>query len=379
MEDPRSAALQPPKKLAEPTPTMIPIGTHSLNASISGPVVSSPSDPSASTAAANPLVVIIPGAGDVASSYVAVERLLRPWTRTLLYDRSGLGRSEKDPILDPLDPGQGRQLHPDKNSDPDPDPPTQPGSSPNPNPNPNPNPHNTTTASVKAAGELHLLLQKLGLHTNPLILVAHSYGGIVAREFLHLFPDAVAGMVLCDAATERASDFFTVPDLNIAAVLGDLNYARVTGLRGDTVLSDDEWRARAKDIFAGAEAARAEAASFVEVCETLRDKQQIRNRALRERPLSVIRANCPRDYERIYEEGVRAGNGTAEQRAAFRALLDRWGGIDCELQEEQLGLSSTTRFVRLQDCGHNVHLVRPDVIVEEVKWVRDIILGAGSI
>ncbi|OJJ59237.1 hypothetical protein ASPSYDRAFT_58368 [Aspergillus sydowii CBS 593.65] len=335
---------------------MIAIGTHSLSASISGPVLSSISDPSTSDP-----IVIIPGAGDVASSYVAVERLLRPWTRTLLYDRSGLGRSEKDPDL----------------VNPDPVPPTQPGS----NPESNSHPKYTTAParSVKAARELHLLLQKLGLNRNPLILVAHSYGAIVAREFLHLYPDAVAGMVLCDAATERMSDFFTVPDSNISSVFGDLNYARVTGLRGDTVLSDDEWRARARDIFAGSKGAQAEAASFVEVCEKLREKQQLRNRALGDKPLSVIRANSPRDYERIYEKGVQAGNGTGEQRAAFRALLDRWEGIDCELQEEQLGLSSTTRFVRLQDCGHNVHLVRPDVIVEEVRWVRDMGLGAGSI
>lgn len=386
MEQPRAAAVPPPNQpagVAEPAPTMIAIGTHSLSASISGPVLSSISDPSTSdpsaatavvsspvpssipdptaAAAAIPLVVIIPGAGDVASSYVAVERLLRPWTRTLLYDRSGLGRSEKDPDL----------------VNPDPVPPTQPGS----NPESNSHPKYTTAParSVKAARELHLLLQKLGLNRNPLILVAHSYGAIVAREFLHLYPDAVAGMVLCDAATERMSDFFTVPDSNISSVFGDLNYARVTGLRGDTVLSDDEWRARARDIFAGSKGAQAEAASFVEVCEKLREKQQLRNRALGDKPLSVIRANSPRDYERIYEKGVQAGNGTGEQRAAFRALLDRWEGIDCELQEEQLGLSSTTRFVRLQDCGHNVHLVRPDVIVEEVRWVRDMGLGAGSI
>lgn len=344
---------------------LVPIGTHSLSAFISGPIRSSTSDPNA-VPAADPLVVIIPGAGDVAASYVAVERLLRPWTRTLLYDRSGLGRSEKDPSG--VKPGVVGHLN--KHPDPDPDPPTQPGS------NPNPDPH-STSASVKAARELHLLLHNLELHNDPLVLVAHSYGGIVAREFLHLYPASVTGLVLCDAATERASAFFTVPDLNIAAVLGDLNYARVTGLRSDTVLSDDEWRARARDIYAGAEAARAEPSSFVRVCETLGEKQQIRNRALGSRPLSVIRANSPRDYERIYQAGVKAGNGTGEQRAAFRGLLDLWDGIDRELQEEQLSLSSTTRFVRLEDCGHNVHLVRPDVIVEEIRWVREMVIGTG--
>lgn len=349
---------------------LVPIGTHSLSAFISGPIRSSISDPSAA-APADPLVVIIPGAGDVAASYVAVERLLRPWTRTLLYDRSGLGRSEKDPSL-----GNSALVgHLNKHPDPDldPDPPTQPGS----NPDPNPNPHSTPAASVKAARELHLLLRKLDLHNDPLVLVAHSYGGIVAREFLHLYPASVAGLVLCDAATERASAFFSVPDLNIASVLGDLNYARVTGLRSDTVLKDDEWRARARDIYAGAEAAKAETDSFVAVCETLADKQQLRNRSLGNKPLAVIRANSPRDYERIYQAGVQAGNGTGEQRAAFRGLLDRWDGIDRELQEEQLSLSSTTRFVRLEDCGHNVHLVRPDVIVEEIRWVRDMVIGTG--
>ncbi|KAL3469339.1 Alpha/Beta hydrolase protein [Aspergillus californicus] len=298
---------------------MISIGTHSLSTSVTGPDHPSP-------------VVIIAGAGDVASSYVALERLLRPWTTTVLYDRSGLGRSEKRPAHSDTEP-------------------QRPG-------------------AVTAAEELHALLTASRIQ-RPVLLVGHSYGGVVAREFLHLFPDEVGGMVLCDAATERASEFFRVPDENVAAVLGGLNYARVTGLRGDTVLSAEEWRVRAKEIFAGGEAAEAEAASFREVCETLRVKEQYRRGALGEKPLSVIRANSPRDYERIYEAGVEAGNGSEGQRRAFRELLDRWEGIDRELQEEQLLLSSTTHFVRLQDCGHNVHLVRPDVIAEEIRWVRD--------
>ncbi|KAL4866951.1 hypothetical protein BDV12DRAFT_128423 [Aspergillus spectabilis] len=317
----------PPPSAAPPTSStttngpntnssLIPIGTHGLFVSLSGPALSPESD--------DPLVVVIPGAGDVASSYVAVERLLRPFTRTLLYDRSGLGRSEKGP------------------------------SCPN---------------AVRAAEELRALLSALAI-TGPLLLCAHSYGGIVAREFLHLYPDRVAGMVLCDASTERANEFFNIPDPNVQAVMADLKFAVVTGLRGDTVLSDQEWRVRAKDIYAGVETAQAEAAAFVEVCQNLKAKEQIQNCALGDRPLSVIRANTPRDYERIYEAGVRAGNGTAEQRRAFRELLDRWEGVDQMMQEEQLGLSATTRFVRLQDCGHNVHLVRPDVIVEEIGWAR---------
>ncbi|KAL2812549.1 Alpha/Beta hydrolase protein [Aspergillus cavernicola] len=300
---------------------MIPIGTHSLSISITGPV-----RPPNTEADTDPLVVIIPGAGDVAASYVAVERLLRPFTRTLLYDRSGLGKSEKGPER--------------------------------------PN-------AVRAAKELYTLLQACRLNSSRLLLVGHSYGGIVAREFLHLHPGIVGGMVLVDAATERTSEFFSVPDSNIAAVMGELNYATVTGLRGDSVLSAEEWRSRAKEIYAGQEAARGEASVFVEVCETLKQKAQVQGQALGEKPLSVIRANSARDYERIYARGVEAGNGDEAQRGAFRELLDRWEGIDRELQEELLGLSSTTHFVRIVDCGHNVHLVRPDVIVEEVRWVRD--------
>jgi hypothetical protein len=184
-------------------------------------------------------------------------------------------------------------------------------------------------------------------------------------------------MVLVDASTERASEYFKVPDENIIAVMGDLSYARATGLRSQTVLSDEEWRVRAKEIIASSRATAAEAASFYEVCETLKRKEQFRRQALGNRPLSVVRANTASDYRAVYERGVAAENGTEEQRAAFRRLLDQWECIDKELQEEQLQLSSNTHFLRLGECGHHVHLVRPDIIAQEVRWVRDRI-KAGS-
>ncbi|KAJ5097164.1 hypothetical protein N7456_007885 [Penicillium angulare] len=302
---------------------MVQIGTHRLYASVSGPPRTPP----------DPLIVILNGAGDVASSYTALSRLVAPSTRILLYDRSGLGRSDPDPAPD-LDP------------------------------NPKGSPATT------AAKELHSLLCRTHL-LPPLVLVAHSYGGIIAREYLHLYPSEVAGIVLADSSTERQSDCLQLPlpTASISAVQGDLKFAQVTGLRAETVLSRDEWRVRAIDIARGAEVAQVEANALVVVCNTLARKRQLESQAMGSRPLSVIRCNGVRDYERIYHAGVEVGNGTVEQQEEFRALLARWKRFDGDLHEEQLRLSSNSHFVHLPDCGHNIHILRPDVVAEEIDWV----------
>ncbi|KAI1905968.1 hypothetical protein LOZ12_006417 [Ophidiomyces ophidiicola] len=305
--------------------SMVSIGTHKLFISVTGP----------SRTPLDPIVVVLAGAGDVASSYVVVERLVCSFARILLYDRSGLGRSEGGP--------------------------------------------NQYTASI-AASELHMLLTQAQI-SPPLLLVGHSYGAIVAREYLHLYPDNVAGMVLFEAATERQSDFFRIPDPDISGVMGNLNYAQVTGLKTDSKLSREEWRTRVADISRGAAAWQAEASSFVEVCKALRGKEQYKRKALGAKPLSVIRANSSRDYQRIYEKGIEAGNGTEEQREAFRQMLNKWEDVDREMKEEQLLLSFNSRLVHIPDCGHHVHLVRPDILVQEIRWVKDQISGEpeGSI
>ncbi|KAJ5247533.1 hypothetical protein N7468_002516 [Penicillium chermesinum] len=298
--------------------SMISIGTHRLFVSVSGPPLNT----------SDPLIVILAGAGDVASSYIALTQVVATKARILIYDRSGLGRSETGP------------------------------------------PSLSCSPAVTAAGDLHSLLQSMKL-SPPLILVAHSYGAIVAREYLHLHADAVAGMVLADGSTERQSDYFQIPDPNLVAVLGDLRFAQVTGLRAQAKLSRDEWRTRAIDIARGAAAAAAEANALVVVCDTLRSKRQLERRALGVKPLSVIRCNSPGDYERIYSRGVEVGNGSDLQRKALRELLDRWPTIDRDLQESQLGLSMTTHLVHVPDCGHNVHLIRPDVVAREIGWVLE--------
>src|SRR5579862_6764057 len=49
--------------------------------------------------------------------------------------------------------------------------------------------------------ELHDALNKLGEH-RPLILVGHSFGGGVVRNYAAVYPSEVAGMVLVDTVQE---------------------------------------------------------------------------------------------------------------------------------------------------------------------------------
>jgi pimeloyl-ACP methyl ester carboxylesterase len=51
------------------------------------------------------------------------------------------------------------------------------------------------------AQELHILLRMIHVGP-PYVLVGHSYGGMITREFAALYPGQVAGMVLLDASSE---------------------------------------------------------------------------------------------------------------------------------------------------------------------------------
>lgn len=48
-------------------------------------------------------------------------------------------------------------------------------------------------------------------------------------------------------------------------------------------------------------------------------------------------------------------------------MLGAKGKADQSLKREQLRLSMNSRLRNVPDCGHNVHLARPDVVAEEVR------------
>ncbi|TVY33758.1 hypothetical protein LOCC1_G008677 [Lachnellula occidentalis] len=304
---------------------LLSIGTHSLFLSASGPA----------RARGAPIVLLLPGSGSTIAEWVAVRRLVIPFARWVEYDRSGLGRSESDSPVSRADA------------------------------------NTNAISAVSVACELDVLLKKAGV-APPYLLVCHSWGGLTARELLHLGPRDVVGMVFVDANTEKSFDGGNWPLPYISAVIGDLDWNEATGLTATQKLAREEWQVVLQmqqdprhHLTEAAESRGYKASQIV-----LAAKKQFESQVLGDRPISVIRGNAPGDLQRMYDAGVAAGNGTEEDRRLFREYLELADRKDHLWQEELLRLSRFGRFVR-SSSGHNVHMVEPELVAEEIKWVWD--------
>ncbi len=108
----------------------------------------------------SPVVIFITGAGADLKNFNAVQTEIAKLTRTLSYDRAGVGLSEE------LD---------------------------------------TERSVDHFAVELNEILEKENIEP-PYLVVSHSLGGFIARWFVHAYPDKVVGMVLIDPAYEGFMD-----------------------------------------------------------------------------------------------------------------------------------------------------------------------------
>ena len=104
-----------------------------------------------------PTVVFITGMNCGLQFFDSVQREVSKLTRTLSYDRSGLGKTD---ILD------------------------------------------TTRTIDQMTEELNRILLSENFK-EPYILVGHSYGGAVARYFVHKYPEKTAGIVFVDCANDE--------------------------------------------------------------------------------------------------------------------------------------------------------------------------------
>lgn len=306
-----------------PASRKISVGTYSLSVAASGPA----------RQPGQPIVLCIPGLGTSALQWYAVRVELDRFVRNIIYDRSGYGDSEADPA------------------------------SP------------TIISAKDRAHELSVLLREANIQP-PFIIVCHSFGGIISREFLAMLDNPskdVFGLVLVDANQERSPTFWTTPAFY--AVIQNVNYHDVVGHTANHKLPPDVW---AKAL-AGAATPKhlathaAELAGIVTSYGALGTHKQMELSPplLRDGPVSVLLGHTGRDLQALYTAGVATGGGSPEDRAAFEKELEGFQERDNSIQLEALKLSTLGRSSVAEKSGHNVIFTEPEVIAEEVKWVLE--------
>ncbi|KAF2443238.1 alpha/beta-hydrolase [Karstenula rhodostoma CBS 690.94] len=301
------------------SPAFVNIGTHSLALYAHGP------DPINSN---DPVVLFVSGVASSALVWAAVTRLLPPTIRSYTYDRSGYRNSESSPV-----------------------PPT----------------------AENVALELSLLIKKAPI-PNPLIIVGHSWAGVLINEFIHLKGHgSIAGLVFVDANHETAPLVLDVYDATLSAISEGVELYSGAGIEAEHKLTQEEWAAfradEATEKFKLIER-KEEFEEYVPSFETLRKKQLgKRNPLVGDKPVYIIGGTRSRDWNGFYKAGVARGNGTEVQRSYVRELIRTADEKNEGLQREFLKISTKAKFVFARESGHFVQLTEPGIVVEGVSWV----------
>jgi pimeloyl-ACP methyl ester carboxylesterase len=268
-------------------------------------------------------VVFDGGTGDAGLTWILVQPDVATFTRACAYDRAGLGWSD-----------------------------------------PSPKPR---TAEVMVE-EIRSLLEASESEP-PYLMVAQSFGGIVARLFAHRFPRDVSGMVLVDSAHEEQFLRFPEAVRTSQQSMLEAQVQQFAGLRSMIEAgSFDSSILPVPPAFPpeAAEAYRTLVASGTTWLDTMvaelqaveEAHAQVRGaqiRSLGDIPLVVLRHGKP--IPSMPEMGI----GSED--------MDRYERTWQELQEELVGLSPRGKLVVAEESGHMIHQEQPELVVDAIREV----------
>lgn len=306
-------------------PTKVSIGDRSLALYISGP------EPSTSR---DPVVLFVSGVASSSLNWAGVVRRVSPTLRCYTYDRAGYRNSDISP-------------------------------------------YSPTAENI--ARDLLSLVTNAHIH-NPLILVGHSWAGVLINEFIALAGTngpQIAGLVLVDANHETMPDVLNVNDPDLQAVSEGVNPYLAKGIAAEHKLTREEWDALMEDESTAKyeTIAPKEEDEYARSFETLRNKQLSKRRPiLGNKPVYVIGGMRSRDWNGMYDAGVAKGNGSEEQRRRVRALISTADEKSEGLMSRHLELSTCHQLVFARESGHFVQLTQPGMVAEGVKWVVNSVL-----
>jgi pimeloyl-ACP methyl ester carboxylesterase len=236
-----------------------------------------------------PAVVFETGLADSLDTWLPMLRSISEYTTAIAYSRAGFGRSESGA--------------PDHSV-----------------------PH--------AVDDLHGLVHALPVRP-PFILVARSYGSLVARLYASRYPSDVAGLVLVDGTHEQQVKRFGG---------ADSTYPAAFRAYYDSVLAGMPVGPQAAEL---RETVRIQAAGTVEGLRPLPDI-----------PIAVI-TSMKSDETAPYV------NGTARGHEVWRALHDEW------FRRSRNGIHIVTTR-----SGHEIQDDEPDLVLQAIRFVLDRVRGS---
>lgn len=202
---------------------------------------------------------------------------------------------------------------------------------------------------------LHRLLQDAG-ERGPYVVVAHSLGGIYARQFAHRFPDDTAGLVLLDSSHEDV-----VNRLPREAVQEQLDQLRV--LRFARYLTPFGVQRLVRQPLANVDDETPEATRAAGVALGYRADSYFAAYDQVNRLLAASRrGDLPVPSIPAVPLVVLSSGGAVEE----------FGSVWRTLQHELAQLSPRNREVFLPASGHDIQRDAPDAVIDAV---RDVVSG----
>jgi pimeloyl-ACP methyl ester carboxylesterase len=202
------------------------------------------------------------------------------------------------------------------------------------------------------ADDLHTLLDRAG-ERPPLVLVAHSLGGLYALTYTQKFGADVAGLVLVDTLHPDSMQRMAAAGLHLPLPLRPLQIASALSWTGLVRLQLGSNDLEGAYVPTG----------LVAMCRELEalDQSLAQAGALRHlgrRPLYVLGAG------KVEEEFLAEAQLTAEQGRQFLAVKH-------SLNEDKASWSSNSRHEVVADSMHAIQSERPERVISATGWVID--------
>lgn len=253
-------------------------------------------------------MILEAGLNDFYVTWAKVQPEIARTTRVCSYDRAGLGWSQQSP-----------------------------------------NPH-TSEVMVE---EHHTLLRNTGIE-GPYILVGHSFGGIVVRNFARQYPDQVVGMVLVDSAHEEQVS--RLPFLKNSA--DEL----VAQFRTLSLLSSSGLMA----LSPGAIPNRGFPEGAYQQYQAVLATTDYFNAAIAETTAFYSGSPQPRPASLGDLQMVVLSHGSPEATGDNSTQQVRYEQEWTKMQNELAGLSSNSKQIIAERSGHYIQLDQPELVIASI-------------